>query len=320
MASISELLSSILQPVNNLMNSSSSTHSFRKPGYEAVAKEPQQPPLLSQPQQQAPVAAYPGYQQAQQRGGFDSPPQQFDFNQAGDLLGELATGAADLFKKFTAPAPTQGPKMWREPTNEVLSFNEQGQQVSGGTPAPTATPNPALDNGDYRFAYETLPRDEGWTENGPRPHFNPKQPPPDIGSLIREFFPNEATPAAAVFASENATFDPNRPDNINKKDGSADRGIPQINENTFNGLMQRQGGALKEMGINSFDDMRDPRKSLIVAKMIKEGSLQANNAEGRDTSGWGPWYGWQDTGFNLNKGWFSKEDRGQYEEVKKKKK
>ena len=189
------------------------------------------------------------------------------------------------------------------------------------TPFPSATPMPIQkpqgDDG-FVFDYNSLPRDQEYATTGPRPNFNPQQPPSDIGQLIRDMFPNEATAAALVAASENATFDSSREDNVNKKDGSRDRGIFQINSDTFNGLMERQGDKLRKVGITSFEDMRDPKKNTIVAKMIKQGA-QAYRPD-TNPKGWSGWYGWQDTGYNINDGWFAPGRRADYEEKKKGKK
>ena len=156
-----------------------------------------------------------------------------------------------------------------------------------------------------------MPRDQYWAMNGPRPNFQPQQPPPQIGNIIREIFPNEATKAATLAVTENSQYAPRRPDavNIDKTTGqelSRDRGIFQVNNNTFATEMDKFGDKLRAQGINTYEDMYDPRLNAIFAKHLL------------DTYGAGRWFGWQDTGYNLNNGWYSKEDRGQYE-VKKKK-
>ena len=74
--------------------------------------------------------------------------------------------------------------------------------------------------------------------------------------------------------------------------------------------MQRQGAKLKELGINSFEDMYDPSKNIAVAKLIQQGSKQANP----NAAGYGGWFGWQDNGYNLNNGYYaeSQKDRIKY--------
>lgn len=177
------------------------------------------------------------------------------------------------------------------------------QKVVPPAQAVESTPDP-----NFKFDYGALPRDKDWSQSvGPRPRFNPQQPPTNIANIIRKYFPTEATPAAAIAVSEDGGFNP-RGQGWNS-DGSTDRGIFAINSNTFNGLMQRQGDVLKKAGINSYEDMYDPDKNAFVAKLLKEGSQQFNPK----TNGWGGWFGWQDTGFDLNNGYFSKNDRVKYE-------
>lgn len=122
--------------------------------------------------------------------------------------------------------------------------------------------------------------------------FQPKTPPPAIASAIKSAFGKDAPLATFIAATENANYDPRVPDNINK-DGSKDRGVFQINEPTFNGLMQRRGGEMQKLGINSFDDMYDPVKNAQVAKMVF------------DEGGPGRWYGWQHKGYDLLNGQFT---------------
>lgn len=244
-------------------------------------------------------------------------------------LSDLASNVAQFFQEhnpFGAPRTLQSPQPKMSFDQQMASKGwtkrpdgsfYQGPGVQAApVPQPTQAPSifsqPQAPDPNFRFAYENLPRDNYYAQNGPRPGFQPAQPPKPVADLIREFFPHEATAAAAVMASENATFDPNRPDNVNS-DGSPDRGIPQINKGSFDGLMQRQGRYLKSQGISSFDDMRDPRKSFIVASLIHLNSQQANP----QSQGWGPWFGWQDTGFNINNNLYSAPHRGKYEVAKK---
>jgi len=278
-------------------------HSFRK---TAMPETGTGAPL----QQGQSVASFPGYQEQAQRGGYAPPPSQFNFQQAGQMVGTAAGAIKNMFSEPPAP---QGPKMWRQPTNEVIRQSD----VPGATPYPSATPlpsptsRPTVDP-NFRFAYEQFPQDT----NAPgRKNFKPNQPPEKIAQIIRNVFPNEATAAALVASTENAQFDSNRADNVNA-DGTADRGIFQINQNTFNGLMERQGNKLKKLGINNFDDMRDPEKNALVAKMIKEGA--SSYRPETNPEGWGGWFGWQDTGYDLNKGYYSANRRIKYEQGKKK--
>ena len=83
--------------------------------------------------------------------------------------------------------------------------------------------------------------------------------------------------AARVLQGENSGRDPNA-ENRNRN-GSIDRGLFQINSNTFTDFMRRKGGELRKFGIETFEDMFDPEKNSIMAGFIK--------AE----QGWRAWYG-----------------------------
>lgn len=227
----------------------------------------------------------------------------------------------DTVKTKFGEVPFKGPDRKREGS---VSTQPAPTMAPTATPAPAQSLNPiakareTVADPNFRFAFETLPRDQYYTQNGPRPNFQPDQPPADIGNIIRHFFPKEATQAAVVAATENGTYDPKRPDNINKKDGSRDRGIFQINSGTFDGLMERQGDLLRANGINSYEDMYDPWKNAFVAKLIKEGA--AAYQPDINPNGWTGWAGWQDTGYDINQGWYGNTDRGAYEMKKKGKK
>ena len=191
----------------------------------------------------------------------------------------------------------------------VYKFNfRQPSAVPSPTPSSSAvpvsfpvSPTPVSTNNNFVFDFNTLKRNPKYATTGPRPGFQPQQPPANIGNLIRSTFPKEATTAALVASTENATFNPRRKDNINRADGSIDRGIFQINSNSFNGLMKRRGAELQAKGIFNFDDMWDPKKNIEVARMIY------------DEGGWGRWFGWQDTGYDINQGYYSQPARVAYE-------
>lgn len=260
-------------------------------------------------------------------------------------IGQGATGVANTLSSFMQPQQSQS-SMWGKPSNETIRVDEQGRRtrdfgkmdfgnLSGQAPAPSMSPTPMptpmpspmlsqpspqapLPNDNFKFAFDTLVKDQGWSQHGPRPNFMPKQPPKEIADIIRRVFPNEATVAAAVAGSENGRYEPGpSADNVWNEDGSIDRGIFAINSNTFNGLMSRQGDKLKKLGIKSFEDMYDPEKNAIVAKMIREGARDWSPE--RNPEGWGGWFGWQDVGFDLNKGYYTKADRVNYELKKNKK-
>jgi len=79
------------------------------------------------------------------------------------------------------------------------------------------------------------------------------------------------------YGGENQSYNP-KSENTNK-DGSTDRGLFQINSNTFKDLMSRNKAELKTLGISSYDDMFDPAKNAAVAKIIY------------DEGGFSRWYG-----------------------------
>ena len=94
---------------------------------------------------------------------------------------------------------------------------------------------------------------------------------------IKRYFGKQAANAVRVLGGENARRDPNA-ENHNS-DGSIDRGLFQINSNTFADFMKRKGALLRENGIRSYDDMFDPTKNTIMASIIYK------------EQGWNAWYG-----------------------------
>lgn len=163
---------------------------------------------------------------------------------------------------------------------------------------------------DGEIDFKAFPNDQNGAK---RKNFTPNQPPQDIADIIKKHFGSDYAPAVLVAATENATYESKRADNVNQSDGSRDRGIFQINSNSFNGLMERQGKKLKDYGIASFEDMYDPDKNAYAATLIRKESKQENP----QTNGWGRWFGWQDTGYNINNGWYSAPKRIDYELGKK---
>lgn len=80
------------------------------------------------------------------------------------------------------------------------------------------------------------------------------------------------------YGGENLSFKADGTSRPNE-DGSVDRGLFQINSNTFSDLMKRKPERLAAYGIKSYDDMLDPIKNMAVAKIIYE------------EQGTGAWYG-----------------------------
>ncbi len=195
--------------------------------------------------------------------------------------------------------PNNTPSVIGNPSQMKLSVGVSPNFVNQMQPQTVDAADP-----NYRFAFETQKRDQNYANLTGRGGFQPQQPPQDIGQIIRNTFPNEATTAALVAATENGTYNPTVKDNPNS-DGSVDRGLFQINNHTFNGLMQKFGDRLRTQGINSYEDMYDPAKNAAIAKMIY------------DQNGWGRWFGWQNKGYDLNGGYYSQPERIKYEIAKR---
>lgn len=83
--------------------------------------------------------------------------------------------------------------------------------------------------------------------------------------------------AARVLMGENQGRNP-RAENRNS-DGSIDRGLFQINSNTFADFQRRKGNLMAAAGIRSYDDMFNPTLNAKMAKII------------HDEQGWDAWYG-----------------------------
>lgn len=170
----------------------------------------------------------------------------------------------------------------------VLGSNAQAKMVS---PTPTSTPTPTPSPTPYIFNFNNQVSKYLDKYNQPN---KPTQPPENIGRIIRDTFGKDADKAALVAWSENASdpYNPAPRDNWNppNKDGhtSWDRGLFQINSDSFNGLMQRRPDEMKQAGVSDWSDMYDPVKNAKVAKMIY------------DEGGWGRWFGWQNHNFNLD--------------------
>ena len=103
-------------------------------------------------------------------------------------------------------------------------------------------------------------------------------PPKEISDLIDAVFGKFSDVAKKVAASENSTFQPDL-DSPPNSDGSFDRGIFQINSNTFNDYMRRMPNLLKKNGITSYEDMKNPLLNIRMAKIIF------------DYQGWDAWKG-----------------------------
>jgi len=142
---------------------------------------------------------------------------------------------------------------------------------------PVVQPAKAVEqpNKDFYFDFSQYPSSRG---------FQPTQPPAQLATLIRQNFPNEATPAAAVAWAENKGYRPGAV-SLPNANLSRDYGLFQNNSATLADLMKRKPQLIKSLGINSVQDLFDPAKNVRLAKVIK------------DEGGWGRWFGWQNLGF-----------------------
>lgn len=98
-----------------------------------------------------------------------------------------------------------------------------------------------------------------------------------IDPFVKQIFGNQYTNWYRAMNGENGSHDPTR--EYHNDDGSVDRGIMQINSNTFNDFLRRKGDMMKQMGINTFNDMFDPLKNIKMGKLIY------------DEQGWNAWHG-----------------------------
>ena len=226
------------------------------------------------------------------------------------IINKIIKAVTGLFSNKSEEVKTESNKDYDKIkiTYGKVTSNTATEEKSGET---ISIPKiPVSKEGEIDF--KLFPNDQ---KSATRPNFTPPQPPQDIADIIKKHFGEDYATAVLVAVTENARYlSTKEADNIWNKDGSIDRGIFAINSNSFKGLMERQGNKLKAYDINSFEDMLDPDKNAYVAKLMRTESKQANP----QTNGWGRWFGWQDTGYNINNGWYSKAERIEYEVNKKK--
>lgn len=100
----------------------------------------------------------------------------------------------------------------------------------------------------------------------------------EIKQIVSQLFGEHAEEAYLTLNGENGGWNPTVPDNKNN-DGTLDRGLFQINSNTFNDFFRRKSKLLQANGINSYEDMYDPTKNAVMARIIY------------NEQGWNAWYG-----------------------------
>lgn len=90
-------------------------------------------------------------------------------------------------------------------------------------------------------------------------------------------------------AGENRGFKTGKEIDIPNKDGSIDRGLFRINSNTFNSWVQnpKSRQTLIENGITKWDDMLDPKKNMIFAKLLMQSTPTKNPSD----RSWRKWWG-----------------------------
>lgn len=95
------------------------------------------------------------------------------------------------------------------------------------------------------------------------------------------YLPGDPSSVNHTTYGENGSFKTNNID-VTNNDGSVDRGLYRINNNSFNGIMAdpHWGGLARDkFGIKNWQDMEDPQKNAYMAKLIYERN-----------SGWRGWY------------------------------
>lgn len=190
--------------------------------------------------------------------------------------------------------PTREYMQQTYPQRQVMSAeNDFGASLASSlpvsTPVPTPAPQPVISspsNSNYMFDYSQIKRPR--TTN-----FQPTQPPEYIGKILRDVFPNEATKAATIANTETWSWNPKALNQGNGPGQGVDRGLFQINSNTFGGLLINKLKELQKAGVTNFEQMDDPLLNAKVAKVIL------------DSYGPGRWFGWQDQGYDLNNGYYS---------------
>lgn len=98
---------------------------------------------------------------------------------------------------------------------------------------------------------------------------SPKTP---YDNYLTKYWGNNYNDAIAILTGNGISSGENRqfnPKAVNKnKNGSMDLGLFQVNSNTFKDFKNRRGKELAQYGIYTYEQMKDPEKNTILAKMI----------------------------------------------------
>ena len=99
----------------------------------------------------------------------------------------------------------------------------------------------------------------------------------DVVKIVQQNFGKQTKNALRTLQGENARYRFDA-ENVNRN-GSIDRGLFQINSDTYNDFVRRRPELLQRAGISSWDDMFDPMLNARMARIIW------------DAQGWAAWYG-----------------------------
>ena len=172
-----------------------------------------------------------------------------------------------IFKrKVISPIPEENIGTWITPNKYKVNFV-----------TPTPTPAPVVQTQERTFDVEPFRKSGNYQI--------PKMP-ASLATKIWDMFPNEATQAAIVLGTENASYDP-KAYNWNPKDNSGDYGLAQINSRTLADRMKYEPQNVEATGVSNVYDLHDPEKNLKMMKLI------------RKSQGWNAWYGPKNRGFEL---------------------
>lgn len=213
------------------------------------------------------------------------------------MFGMRMPGWGGLYNEFYKP-PITKPKRIPIPPPESEIINQiqpqmQQQQAKINsvpiepqqTPQPTQIPQPT--NAPGVPVYISAKKYD--VDNGG--DGNIAQPPKEVYDLASKYFQGddvEKAIIASLFESNYRADRTNRdPETGKVPKGGEDRGLMQINENSFKDYMRRMPKLLAQYGITSYDDMWDAEKNMAMASIIHK------------YQGFGAWYGPANNGYNI---------------------